>query len=192
VLVGVIMLCARALIRAPHARRATVVEADAAYVTSVERVVLVLGVVGLSALPLIYLAMPAFDALDYELPGWMAGIGALVAGAGLWVFHRSHHDLGQHWSATLRIGQHHRLVTRGIYEWVRHPMYAPIWLQALAQALLFQNWLAGPAGAVVVDAMYLLRLPREEAMMRNVFGQAYTDYCSRTGRLIPRFDGLGS
>ena len=95
--------------------------------------------VGIVALPLIYLATPVFDALDYTRPGWSAVIGVLVAGAGLCIFHRSHRDLGQHWSATLQIGQRHRRVTRGIYGRVRHPMYAAIWLHALAQALLFQN-----------------------------------------------------
>lgn len=191
VLVGMIALCAQVLIRAPHARRAAAVEADAEHVTSLERLLLAMVFVGMVGLPLIYLATTVFDALDYGLPGWLAVIGVLVAGAGLWVFRRSHRDLGQHWSASLQIGDGHRLVTRGIYGRVRHPMYAAIWLHALAQALLFQNWVAGPAGIVAFGAMYLLRVPREEAMLRNIFGQTYTDYCVHTGRVIPRFGRRG-
>jgi hypothetical protein len=32
-------------------------------------------------------------------------------------------------------------------------MYAAIWVHALAQALLFQNWVADPAGIVAFGAM---------------------------------------
>jgi protein-S-isoprenylcysteine O-methyltransferase Ste14 len=39
--------------------------------------------------------------------------------------------------------------------------------------------------------MYLLPVPREETMMSNVFRQTYTDYCSHTGRVIPRFGRRG-
>jgi protein-S-isoprenylcysteine O-methyltransferase Ste14 len=34
--------------------------------------------------------------------------------------------------------------------------------------------------------LYLLRAPREEAMMCEFFGQDYRDYMGRTGRLFPR------
>jgi hypothetical protein len=58
VLVGMIALCAQVLIRAPHARRAAAVEADAEHVTSLERLLLAMVFVGMVALPLIYLATP--------------------------------------------------------------------------------------------------------------------------------------
>mgnify|MGYP001485667554 CR=1 FL=1 len=35
-------------------------------------------------------------------------------------------------------------------------------------------------------AMWLLRVPREEALMRQTFGDAYDEYCRRTGRLLPK------
>ena len=44
-------------------------------------------------------------------------------------------------------------------------MYAAIFLFALAQGLLLQNWLAGWAGLVTVALLYLVRTPREEKMM---------------------------
>jgi protein-S-isoprenylcysteine O-methyltransferase Ste14 len=35
--------------------------------------------------------------------------------------------------------------------------------------------------------MYLLRIPQEEQMMIDTFGEEYQEYMSRTGRVIPKF-----
>ena len=104
----------------------------------------------------------------------------------LWLFWRSHADLGQNWSVSLEVCKDHQLVTAGTYKWIRHPMYLSIWLWCLAQSLLLSNWLAGPSSLILFGVMYFLRTPREEQMMREFFGQQYVDYMSRTGRLFPR------
>jgi hypothetical protein len=63
---------------------------------------------------------------------------------------------------------------------------AAIWLWNLGQGLLLENWLAGWAVSLAFGAMYLLRVPREEAMMLELFGEPYQRYMGRTGRIIPR------
>jgi protein-S-isoprenylcysteine O-methyltransferase Ste14 len=80
----------------------------------------------------------------------------------------------------------HRLVTTGIYAHIRHPIYASLALWAVAQPALLQNLVAGWSGAVAVASIWLLRVPREEKMMLNTFGEEYRQYVSRTGRLLPR------
>ena len=82
--------------------------------------------------------------------------------------------------------EEHALVTRGVYRRVRHPMYASQWLWGIAQALLLQNWVAGWAGAALFLPLYVLRVPREERMMLERFGEAYRDYMSGTRRIVPR------
>jgi protein-S-isoprenylcysteine O-methyltransferase Ste14 len=64
-------------------------------------------------------------------------------------------------------------------------MYAAIFLQALAQALLLSNWLAGPSFLLAFLLMFVLRIGGEEQMMLEKFGEAYADYANRTDRLIP-------
>jgi protein-S-isoprenylcysteine O-methyltransferase Ste14 len=86
----------------------------------------------------------------------------------------------------LEIRQGHVLVTGGVYRFVRHPMYASIWLFAIAQGLLLGNWLAGWSGVVTFAPLYIIRTPREERMMRDFFGDEYGVYMRRTGRLLPR------
>lgn len=140
---------------------------------------------GLLCLPMLHLATPWFEALNYHLPPLASGLGVVLMVASLAYFHRSHADLGRHWSPSLEIHEEHRLVTHGVYARVRHPMYASIWLFALAQPLLVQNWLAGALGVLAFGMLYALRVPREEALMLDAFGDEYRAYMQRTGRLWP-------
>ena len=104
----------------------------------------------------------------------------------LWLFWRSHVDLGQNWSVSLEMRERHQLVTDGVYRFIRHPMYASIWLWSLAQGMLLQNWFAGWSLVPTFAAMYFIRTPREERMMCDAFGDEYRHYMRRTGRLFPR------
>ncbi|SCM76212.1 Isoprenylcysteine carboxyl methyltransferase [uncultured Pleomorphomonas sp.] len=140
-------------------------------------------------LPLLQLATGLFDAANYRLPAGAAWIGALLQIPYLWLFWRSHADLGRNWSPGLEVRESHELVTRGIYARIRHPMYAAIWLSALAQPLLVQNWIAGALVIPAFAAMWFIRVPNEEAMMRRTFGAAYDAYCAATGRLFPPLRG---
>jgi protein-S-isoprenylcysteine O-methyltransferase Ste14 len=146
-----------------------------------------------STLPvLLYLFSSWLAFADYRLPAAAPWCGVAVMLVALWLFWRSHADLGLNWSVTLEIRKEHQLITHGIYRSIRHPMYAAIWLFSLAQALLVANWFAGGAALVVFAPMYFLRTPREERLMCEVFGQEYHDYMARTGRLWPRMGGHGA
>jgi protein-S-isoprenylcysteine O-methyltransferase Ste14 len=65
-------------------------------------------------------------------------------------------------------------------------MYAAHLLWAIAQGLLLENWLAGWTFLVVFVPLYLLRVPKEEQLMLERFGEHYRQYMNRTGRIIPR------
>jgi protein-S-isoprenylcysteine O-methyltransferase Ste14 len=137
-------------------------------------------------LPLLYLFTPLLSWADYRLPSLVPWFGTAVMVTSLWLFWRSHADLGQNWSVSLEVREGHQLVTQGVYRLVRHPMYASIWLWAIAQGMLLENWLAGWSMVPVFAAMYFLRTPREEALMCEFFGDEYRQYMRRTGRLFPR------
>jgi protein-S-isoprenylcysteine O-methyltransferase Ste14 len=113
----------------------------------------------------------------------------IILAMAVWLFWRSHADLGRNWSPSLELREGHELVTEGVYRSVRHPMYASMWLWGVAQALLLQNWIAGWVSLVMFMPLYLLRVPREERMMLDEFGEEYRAYMDRTGRVIPRLGG---
>ena len=114
-----------------------------------------------------------------------APIAALLVAAIL-LFLRAHRDLGANWSPSVEINARQTLITSGVYRVIRHPMYASQLLWCVAQALLLHNWIAGLAGFVIFLPMYLVRVPNEEQMMLDHFGNRYQGYCQRTGRLLPR------
>jgi protein-S-isoprenylcysteine O-methyltransferase Ste14 len=74
------------------------------------------------------------------------------------------------------------LVIKGLYRWVRHPIYTAglvfIWLTPVMTAnLLAMN--AGLTIYIVVGALF------EERKLLREFGQAYIDYRRRTPMLVP-------
>jgi protein-S-isoprenylcysteine O-methyltransferase Ste14 len=172
------------VIRAPHGRRSRSVKVAKSHKTSLETGLLVLAWVGFFV-PLIWVASPAFSFAEYPLRTgpFVAGVMCLVIG--LWLFYRSHTDLGTNWSITLEVREEHRLITQGVYRWVRHPMYSALFLYAVGQALVIPNWLAGPANLIAFAVLFALRVGAEERMMLEGFGDEYAAYSARTKRLVP-------
>lgn len=140
-------------------------------------------------LPPLYCFTLLLSFADYDLPAAIRWTGAAVMVFSLWLFWRSHVDLGPNWSVSLEVRENHQLVSHGVYRRIRHPMYASIWLWGLAQGMMLANWLAGWAVIPAFAAMYFLRTPREERLMCEQFGDAYREYARRTGRVLPRSFG---
>ena len=174
------------VIRLPYAQRTQANTITDKRAVSVEQLLLALVTIGGTLLPLVHLATGLLGFADYSLPDWAVIVGAAILVPAYWLFWRSHADLGRNWSVTTELRAEHDLVTSGVYERIRHPMYAAIWLIFLVQPLLVPNWIAGLSGPLAFAVMYFIRVPYEEAMMRERFGEAYDAYCRRSGRLCPR------
>lgn len=177
---------AQAAIRWPHVEANRANRVQHSRVGRLEQWLMFTVFMTLLCLPMLYLATPWLDAFGYQLPPWMPVIGTALMIVSLWLFYRSHADLGRQWSPSLEVHAEHTLVTQGVYRRVRHPMYTSIWLFALAQPLLVHNWVAGALAVPGFALLYFLRVPREERLMLETFGEAYRDYMARTGRLWPR------
>jgi protein-S-isoprenylcysteine O-methyltransferase Ste14 len=173
------------IIRYPHERRARRTPRLRRSDRGRELVLMAISAAGLGILPAVYVFINAPAFADYAFRPWQAWLGAAVFAAALWLFYRTHKDLGRNWSVTLEVRERHTLVTDGVYSRVRHPMYSAFWLWALAQALLLPNWIAGPAGFVGFGTLFFLRVGREEALMIETFGDEYRRYMARTARVLP-------
>jgi protein-S-isoprenylcysteine O-methyltransferase Ste14 len=140
-------------------------------------------------LPLIAIFSGWLDFANTTLPGWTTWLGGALMLASFIILFVSYRELGANWSPKIDVRESQELVRTGIYSRIRHPIYLGIWLWALANPLLIHNWIAGPAMLVVFALLYFTRMPREEAMMLEHFGEAYRSYMAETGRLLP---GSGS
>src|SRR5688572_5789924 len=54
-------------------------------------------------LPLVYLLTPLLGFADYRVPALVSCFGVAIMAIALWLFWRSHSDLGQNWSVSLEL-----------------------------------------------------------------------------------------
>lgn len=183
------------VVRLPYGRQHRQLPKTDQRISPAERGLLGLLFVGMFLIPLLFSLTSWLRWADYRWPpatkARAGTLGSLFLAAAVWLFWRAHRDLGANWSPSLEITSQHTLVTEGVYRSIRHPMYASQWLWMVAQALLLHNWVAGLAGVVGFVPLYLLRVPREEQMMLEHFGEAYQAYVARTGRIVPRVRATG-
>jgi protein-S-isoprenylcysteine O-methyltransferase Ste14 len=177
---GIVMV----VIRSPHGTRSWEVKVVESRKGRLEIFLMTLASIGF-IVPILWIVTPWLAFADFPLhPGSLIA-GSLILAFGLWLFHRSHVDLGTNWSVTLEIREGHRLVTEGVYRRVRHPMYSAFLLYGIGQAVVVPNWVAGPFYVVAMALLVALRLKPEEELMRNYFEVEYNAYVARTKRLIP-------
>ena len=181
VIAGAVVMIA---IRAPHGRRSRSVKAVKSHKTPLETVLLVVAWAGFFV-PLIWVVSPAFSFAEYPLRSGPLAAGVMCLAIGLWLFFRSHADLGTNWSVTLELRQEHRLITQGVYRAIRHPMYSALALYYVGQALVIPNWVAGFSNVIALAVLLALRLGAEEKMMAEQFGDEYAAYSARTKRFVP-------
>lgn len=141
---------------------------------------------GMEIIPLIYIFTGWLDFANYPQIDVLGGLGVVAFGGCLWLLYRAHVDLGRNWSPTVEVMKEQQLVTSGIYARIRHPIYAAMWLWGLAQLLMLANFVAGPAALIFFGIVYFRRVPREEQMMIDHFGDEYRSYLQRTGSVIPK------
>lgn len=141
-------------------------------------------------LPFITMFSNGLVMADYKIVAPLRVLGALIFAGSLWVLWRSHVDLAANFSPSLFIRENHVLVTIGVYRKIRHPMYLSFFMWAIGQALLIENWLAGPLGLFAFALIYLFRVGREEQQLLDQFGIEYEKYQKKTGRLLPKLSEI--
>ncbi|HZT25043.1 MAG TPA: protein-S-isoprenylcysteine O-methyltransferase [Pseudolabrys sp.] len=173
------------IIRRPFERRARKVGIRRSLFDRRESGLLLLALLGLFVIPAVYALTGAPRAFDRPFIPALAWLGVAATVAALWLFRRSHADLGRNWSISLELRDEHALVKTGVYRLIRHPMYSSFFLLGIAQFLLLPNWFVGLAGIAGAAILYGFRVRREEQMMLESFGDDYRAYMRSTKRLVP-------
>lgn len=79
-----------------------------------------------------------------------------------------------------------RLVTGGMYRYVRNPMYLAVMAILLGESLVFCSIPLAVYSAVCFVVFNLVILFYEEPALRRRFGSSYRQYCRKAGRWLPR------
>lgn len=120
------------------------------------------------------LAWPGAFRLGWEGAGRIAGVVLLVLGLPLW--------LG---SVAMIIAYvpRHRLITKGPYALVLHPLYTSVALLVIPGCgLLLDSWAGFAIGAVLYVSSRIFS-PREEALLAKLFPEEYPAYRAKV--LLP-------
>ena len=141
---------------------------------------------GLIAILILYAINHSWvKALSFTLPGWLRWVGFSVGWLGVLLTGWSELELDRQFSPQLQLRQDHQLITSGPYGTIRHPLYTGIFTFGLSLALVSANWFF--VAFFVVSLLGLgLRVPKEERMMVEQFGEDYRTYMQRTGRFLPK------
>lgn len=126
-----------------------------------------------------------FPWLQLLVPDWLRWIGVILGFISIIAFWWVHATLGREFSKILTIQAKHTLIAHGPYKRIRHPMYTAVivyfftWFLMTANLLFLFVW-------ILLTIFLIARIPQEEAMLIEQFGDEYKEYMKHTGRLFPR------
>lgn len=115
-----------------------------------------------------------FLGLDKRDFWWAFGISMLGEAIQLWCF--------------ASLDKNSTLAFRGPYAFVRNPMYLGRYFIVLGLILLAARWQIPLIIAFTVLYWFYManRVKREEALLLEVFGKSYEDYCAEVRAFLPR------
>jgi protein-S-isoprenylcysteine O-methyltransferase Ste14 len=132
-----------------------------------------------------FLGAKWIDAFRFPLPAWLRWVGFILGLVSVIFWTWTQVTLDKQWSAQLQLVKGHHLITTGPYARIRHPLYSSMFGWGISLALLTANWIF-VCIAVLMIAGLAWRVPREEQMMLEAFGDEYKTYMQYTGRFFPR------
>ena len=124
--------------------------------------------------------------VDLSRPTQLAGL--LITGVGAALLAACIVEFARRGRGTLSpVDPPRHLVVRGLYRYVRNPMYLSVTAIVLGEALFIGSAELGVYWAVWFLAANLFVMGYEEPTLRRQFGTSYDEYAQRVGRWIPRF-----
>jgi len=111
------------------------------------------------------------------------GIGCVLVGAVITFFGRT--QLGRFGGPKIVVEEDHKLITKGIYNYIRHPMYLGYLVLFSGFCLSFRSYIITVLIASGLFEVFRRRMNLEERLLEREFGEEYRSYMGRTKRLIP-------
>lgn len=124
-----------------------------------------------------------FAALPIPATQWLSGsliaFGAIIAGSAVVAFRRHRTTVNP-----LQPEKASTLVTQGVFQISRNPMYLALLLFLIAWSVWLGNLLALLIALLFVPVLNRLQILPEERALRANFGDAFEQYCQRVRRWL--------
>lgn len=111
--------------------------------------------------------------------------GCAAFGCGLIVRWYAILYLGRFFTVDVAIQSDQRVIETGPYRFIRHPSYSGALLAFFGLGVCLLNWISLLVLFIPVTIAFLYRILIEEAALVESLGNAYSEYSTRTKRLIP-------
>jgi protein-S-isoprenylcysteine O-methyltransferase Ste14 len=134
---------------------------------------------------IVVLQLLGFELLPFDFPYVSLG-GFVLVVIGIVISINARRVLGANWAhaADYQIKKDHTLITKGVYGFIRHPIYTGLLFASVGAELVVESYLFLFVLLFMVFWSYS-RGKREEKILEAHFGKAYADYKKRTKMLIP-------
>uniref|UniRef100_A0A2N9GAD1 Protein-S-isoprenylcysteine O-methyltransferase n=1 Tax=Fagus sylvatica TaxID=28930 RepID=A0A2N9GAD1_FAGSY len=144
-----------------------------------------------------YLAAMIFSLLEYIIeivlfPGlkehwWVSNLGLAMVIVGEIIRKSAIITAGHAFTHLIRINHddHHKLITHGIYRFVRHPAYCGFFIWSVGTQIMLCNPVSTIGFAIVVWRFFMQRIPYEEYFLRQFFHSDYEEYARRVPSGVP-------
>ncbi len=111
------------------------------------------------------------------------GLILVIIGVGISILARR--QLAENWTygSHFHVKQGHKLITHGIFHFVRHPIYLGAFLSYIGAEMVCNSFLFISFYAFFF--VFYLQAKREEALLLSAYGGKYKTYMDRTAMFIP-------
>ncbi|HOJ50836.1 MAG TPA: isoprenylcysteine carboxylmethyltransferase family protein [Spirochaetota bacterium] len=122
---------------------------------------------------------------NYSTPYFLQLTGLILGYIGILIICIATITLDGEYSATLEFKENHRLVNRGIYKKIRHPIYLGFIILHIGVSLALSNYIATIIWIGGLTFLLILRVPTEENLLLYLFKNEFIEYKRKTGRFLP-------
>ena len=120
-----------------------------------------------------------------EAPRWLSGLALAMELAGLWIALGARIQLG-FFAWERREGVEQRvLVRRGFYRFIRHPVYAGVYLALIAWPLAYGAPISALLTIIITGVVMNRLIEREEDNLIARYGDEYRQYREESDAMIP-------
>jgi len=137
---------------------------------------------------LVWLMFMSLDAIRFHwssVPTWLQIVGAIILLSSFYLLFLTFQE-NSYLSTVVRIQTErgHAVVSTGPYHYVRHPMYAAIFIFVIGTALLLGSWYGVLVGLIFMIVLARRAVLEERTLQKEL--QGYADYMTQVKyRLIP-------
>lgn len=112
-------------------------------------------------------------------------LGLIILISGTYVNIKGRIDLGLNWANQVTIYTDQKLITTGIYKYIRHPLYGSIIFMFYGACLIYPNYLAFLSNTLIFIPFMYYRARQEETLLKEKFSD-HNNYSEKTGMLFPK------